>query len=218
MHGFSTDAKPKAFDSVLFLYYWGSLIAIFKLLSLRKALWISFWTASTWKLLRLEVPSILIKHLVSQVSIFELQILSLVNTVTCWEPVQVICILLVVLIIILLTALISKAHLLQVHHVFNLLRSRLVMKFPIRLQVLGGALEFCVLSWVVAWKVTILVGAENLHLSSLCGHASIGWVLRILSTLNDILDVILWCRLAAILLCLELHCVGLAVHSGIVTF
>lgn len=95
------------------------------------------------------------------------------------------------------------------------------MKFSIRLKVLGRALKLCVLSWVVAREMAILVSAEDLHLSGFCGHTSIGWVLWILSggvSLDDMLDIIRLCRLAAILLCLELYCVGFAVNRRIVAF
>lgn len=69
--------------------------------------------------------------------------------------------------------------------------------------------------------MAILISAEDLHLSGLCGYASIGGVLRILSgcvTLDDILDVVRGCRLAAILLSLELYDVGFAVNCRIVAF
>jgi hypothetical protein len=48
-----------------------------------------------------------------------------------------------------------------------------MVKFPIGLQVLRGALELGILGRVVAREVAVLVIAEYLHLPCLCGHTSI---------------------------------------------
>lgn len=64
-----------------------------------------------------------LEHLVSEIPVFYLDVLGLVNALAGGEAVEV----LSVFLILTLTAICANSHLLQLHHVLNLLGSRLVV-------------------------------------------------------------------------------------------
>lgn len=236
MHGFTTDAKSTEYiKSVFLLYDRGSfLLMIINVFmgcttvvndcrSLNAELICTLergWLRTAWSV-PLHVIVILFEHLVFEVSILELDVLSLINAVAGREAIEIVCIflILIVVIVVILATAISQPHLLQVHHVLDLLGSRLMMHFTVGLQVLARTLELGVLSRVVAGQVAVLIVAEYLHLPGFGSHTAVSGVLWI--SLHNVLDGLILLQNWLLDLVCVWECiptVNFAVDRWIVTF
>lgn len=115
------------------------------------------------------LKAFIIVQLLTEVSVLQLQICDVLGvSSTSGEPVEVICILLIVSFLGEL-----RLHLLEIHHVVQLLRSTLVMKNVLPSHLLCRALELRILRGVVVIKLAVLVCAEDLHLACLSCHTSV---------------------------------------------
>lgn len=141
-----------------------------------------FWTV--YCLCMLYWISIIISSakLVFKFSIFHLQTLlpsRAINTAVRWKSIQVVSIF--HLWSTTAANIITHFHL-QINNIFYLLRSWGLMHF------LSGRLvrahKLCILSWVIATKMTILICTEYLHLTSFCSHTTICGIMRWIAALK----------------------------------
>ncbi len=223
MHLFST--YPETHDSILFQYNVMRRLFYVRLLLLiiwwrivkrigcgRRNHWFkersSIWLYRHHFTLQVFIPYakivlIFVKNLLSEITVFNLQIRavshtnSLIDALTSRETVKVVSIFLIV---VRLWVVRAHFHLLQIHYVFYLLRSRRVMKLMLAATCilrLGWAwvlLALITLRIVGSGKLTVLIAAKDLHLACLCGDTAICWVqLRIL-LLQEILQrlLVIW--------------------------
>lgn len=150
-----------------------------------------------------KIALIFIKNLLSEITVFNLQIRavspanSLIDALTSRETVEVVSIFLVV---VRLWVVRAHLHLLQIHYVFYLLRSRRVIKLMLAATCilrLGWAwvlLALIALSIVCCWELAVLIAAKDLHLACLCCYTAICWVQLWILLLQEILQrlLVIW--------------------------